>query len=71
MIKVVKRAILKRIQLQAQRLSFLKMATVTMGEKKTSLNALIESVMKESKAKHPRKENAGKIQYGTAGFRTK
>ena len=47
------------------------MATVTMGENKTSLNALIESVLKASKAKHPRKENGPTIQYGTAGFRTK
>ena len=42
-----------------------------MGEKKTSLNALIESVLKASKAKHPRKDDAATIQYGTAGFRTK
>ena len=47
------------------------MATVTKGENKTSLNTLIESVCKVSKAKHPRKDDGGKIQYGTAGFRTK
>ena len=47
------------------------MATVTKGENKTSVSALIESVCKASKAKHPRKDDGGKIQYGTAGFRTK
>ena len=47
------------------------MATVTKGVNKTTLSALIESVLNASKAKHPRKDDAGRIQYGTAGFRTK
>ena len=47
------------------------MATVTMGENKTSLNEMIDSVLQASKAKHPRKDNAATIQYGTAGFRTR
>ena len=42
-----------------------------MGENKTSLNEMIDSVLQASKAKHPRKENAATIQYGTAGFRTR
>ena len=47
------------------------MAAITKGENKTTLAALIESVSKASQAKHPRKDGAGTIQYGTAGFRTK
>ena len=47
------------------------MAYVTKGDNKTSLSSLIESVSKASKAKHPRNDDAGRIQYGTAGFRTK
>ena len=47
------------------------MAAVTKGENKTTLGALIESVLKASQAKHPRKDGAGTIQNGTAGFRTK
>ena len=42
-----------------------------MGENKTSLNEMIDSVLQASKAKHPRKDNAATIQYGTAGFRTR
>ena len=47
------------------------MAAVTKGENISTLDALIESVLKASQAKHSRKDGAGMIQYGTAGFRTK
>jgi len=47
------------------------MAAVTKGENLSRLDALIESVLKASQVKHPRKDGAGTIQYGTAGFRTK